>query len=76
MKRVLRNVGFGIFSVFAILLAIPQIWAIAAPLQLIALLPILYLTSQLAVTYRKVLYAGVYMGIFYVLPQVFVQSPD
>ena len=55
-----------------LLLAIPQIWAIAAPLQLIALLPILYLTSQLAVTYRKVLYAGVYMGIFYVLPQAFV----
>ncbi len=53
-------------------LTIPQIWMIAAPLQLIAFLPLLYLASKQETTYLKMLHAGVYMGIFYILPQAYV----
>ncbi|MBN1974059.1 MAG: hypothetical protein JW787_10505 [Sedimentisphaerales bacterium] len=53
-------------------LTIPQIWMVAAPLQLIAFIPVLYLASKKDTTYGKMIYAGVYMGIFYVLPQVYV----
>ena len=55
-----------------LLLAIPHIWSIAAPLQFIAFLPVLYLTARKATSYRRMIYTGVYMGIFYVLPQAFV----
>ena len=54
------------------LLTIPHIWAVAAPLQLIALFPVLYFASRPTATYRKMVYAGIYMAIFYVLPQAFV----
>ena len=55
-----------------LLLTIPQIWSVAAPLQLVAFLPVLYLASKKETTYGKMIYAGVYMGIFYVLPQAYV----
>ncbi|MEJ2647556.1 MAG: hypothetical protein P8016_03990 [Sedimentisphaerales bacterium] len=55
-----------------LLLAIPHIWSIAAPLQFVALLPVLYLAARKTTTYRRMSYAGFYMGIFYVLPQAYV----
>lgn len=55
--------------VSGLLLAIPHLWPLAAPLQLVALLPILYLGVCQTTTYRKMLLAGAYMGIMYVLPQ-------
>ncbi len=55
-----------------LLLTMPHIWAIAAPLQLMALFPVLYLASRPTTKYRRMIYAGVYMGIFYVLPQACV----
>jgi apolipoprotein N-acyltransferase len=55
-----------------LLLTIPHIWSIAAPLQLVALLPILYLATRQTTTYRRMIYAGFYMGTFYVLPQAYV----
>jgi len=52
-----------------LLLAIPHFCPLAAPLQLVALLPILYLSSRRATTRRQILIAGAYMGILYVMPQ-------
>ena len=52
-----------------LLLAIPHFWPLAAPLQLVALLPVLYLSARPRTTRRQILIAGGYMGILYVMPQ-------
>ncbi|MBN2590435.1 MAG: hypothetical protein JXA96_11285 [Sedimentisphaerales bacterium] len=53
-------------------LTIPQIWMVAAPLQLVAFIPVLYLASRKDSTYNRMIHTGVYMGIFYVIPQACV----
>lgn len=69
-KEEIKSRFFGAAS--GLLLTIPQIWSVAAPLQFVALLPVLYLASKKDTTYRRMLFAGVYMGLFYILPQAFV----
>jgi apolipoprotein N-acyltransferase len=61
---------FGVLS--GLLLTMPHFWPKAVPLQAIALIPVLFLASSHETTYRRIAMAGVYMGIFYVLPQAFV----
>lgn len=55
-----------------LLMAIPHLWSLAAPLQLVALFPILCLAARRVTTYRQMLTAGAYMGVLYVMPQAVV----
>ena len=54
-----------------ILLMIPSLLPAAAPLQLVALLPVFYAAAR-AEGWRQALTAGMYMGVAYVLPQAIV----
>ncbi len=60
----------GIIS--GLLLAITNIFPACALLQLVALLPILYIAGNEKFRGRAVLEAGIYMGLAYILPQMIV----
>ncbi len=51
-----------------LLLAIPHLYPVAAPLQGVALLPILYVLAAGNVHHQAALAAGAYMGLLYALP--------
>lgn len=53
-----------------LMLAAPNIWGVLAPLQAMALLPVLYVAADRGVKRGVVLAAGMYMGLAYTLPQV------
>ena len=55
-----------------LLLAIPNFYPILAPIQIFALLPILYLGARRENKYSNIITAGIYMGLFYTLPQMIV----
>ncbi len=69
-KEGFKSLIYGAAS--GLLLAIPQNWFIFAPIQLVALLPVLYLAAKKEANYRQMFYAGLSMGIFYLLPQAYV----
>lgn len=55
------------------LLAIPNLYPSWAPLQLLALVPVFYLGSSRKVNcHHGMLIAGLYMGLAYIIPQLFV----
>lgn len=58
--------------VSGLLLGIPAIYPAFAPLQLIAFLPLFYLAAMEKIRSRGMLVAGLYMGLAYTLPQLFV----
>jgi len=58
--------------VSGLLLGIPNIYPTFAPLQLVALTPIFYLGAGAKIRSRGMLVAGLYMGLAYTLPQLFV----
>ncbi|MDD5010853.1 MAG: hypothetical protein PHQ00_01890 [Phycisphaerae bacterium] len=53
-----------------LLLAIPNLYPIFAPIQIFALLTIFYLGAKRENKYSNILTAGIYMGLFYTLPQM------
>lgn len=53
-----------------LLLAIPNIYSPLAPAQLLALLPILYLGIKRENKFSDIFTAGIYMGLFYTVPQM------
>ncbi len=55
-----------------LLLGIPAIYPSLVPLQLVALLPLFYLTAMEKIRSRGMLVAGLYMGLAYTLPQLLV----
>ena len=55
-----------------LLLGIPAIYPAFAPLQLVGLIPVFYLGTSKRSSSRGMLVAGMYMGLAYVLPQLFV----
>ncbi len=55
-----------------LLLAVPHVWPAWAPLQLLALLPILHVAADAGVHRRTALAAGVYMGLAYAVLQALV----
>ena len=55
-----------------LLMAAPHLYAAAAPLQAVALLPILYVLASRRVRHTTALAAGIYMGLAYTLPQLIV----
>jgi len=57
-------------AVSGLLLAIPNLYPILAPLQAAALLPILYLAAMQKRRLSVMITAGVYMGLFYTMPQM------
>lgn len=57
-------------AVSGLLLAIPNIYPVFAPIQMFALIPIFYLGAKRENKYSQVLNAGIYMGLFYTLPQM------
>jgi len=61
-------------SISGLLFAIPTIYPAFAPLQIIALIPVLYLGASKRVGSRGMLVAGLFMAITYILPQFFVIS--
>ena len=68
-----KDITWRIFGASSgLMLTIPHIWSVLAPLQFAAMLPVLYLASRKDTTYHKMLYTGVYIGVFYVLPQAYV----
>lgn len=52
------------------MLAIPNLYPVLAPLQALALIPVLYLGLSQNVRHRDMLLAGFYMGLAYTLPQM------
>jgi apolipoprotein N-acyltransferase len=58
-----------------LLLAVPPLWSPAAPLQLAALLPALFVIARGA-TRRAALTAGLYTGLAYTIPQIVVVRLD
>lgn len=59
-------------SASGLLLAIPHFYPALAPLQTVALTPILYFGISRKVRHRDMLLAGFYMGLAYTLPQMIV----
>lgn len=59
-------------GISGLLLAVPHIFPVVAPLQFVALIPILYLGATRNVSRRVMLTAGIYMGLTYTLPQMIV----
>lgn len=59
-------------AVSGLLLAIPNLYPILAPLQAAALLPILYLAARRKSRLSVMITVGVYMGLFYTMPQMIV----
>lgn len=55
-----------------LLLGIPAIYPALVPLQLIALMPLFHLGASKRVGSRGMLVAGLYMGLAYTLPQLFI----
>jgi len=58
-------------GVSGLLLASGNLWAVLAPLQLVALLPI-FVMARSGLRLRVVLVGGLYMGLFFALPQFVV----
>ena len=56
--------------VSGLLVAIPNLYSVLAPLQTVALVPVLYLAISRKVGHRGMLLAGFYMGLAYTLPQM------
>jgi apolipoprotein N-acyltransferase len=66
-----RAVGFRLAGAAAgLMLAGPSMWGTLAPLQGVALLPILYCDAALRVKRPVVFLAGMYMGLAYTVPQI------
>jgi len=63
-------IGRGVGMVSGLLLTIPNLYPIWAPLQAIALLPILYLATRKKTNLSIMITAGVYMGLLYTMPQM------
>ena len=57
-------------AISGLLLATPNVYPVLAPLQIIALLPIFYLCTRDKTDHSTTIIAGVYMGLFYTLPQM------
>ena len=55
-----------------VMLTVPHLYPAAAPLHLVALVPILWVLMSPQVSTRLALSAGVYMGLFYALPQLVI----
>jgi apolipoprotein N-acyltransferase len=55
-----------------LLLVIPTIYPALVPIQLIALTPLFYLAAGAKIRSRGMLVAGLYMGLAYTLPQLFI----
>lgn len=53
-----------------LMLAVPNIWGVLAPLQAMALLPVLFVAADRGVKRSVVLATGMYMGLAYTLPQI------
>ena len=69
-KRAWQFRAAGLIS--GLLMMFPHLYPIAAPVQLLALLPVLYLGTNKSARNRDILVAGFYMGIAYTLPQMYV----
>ncbi|HBG27334.1 MAG: hypothetical protein A2Y10_13600 [Planctomycetes bacterium GWF2_41_51] len=57
-------------AVSGLLLAIPNIYPVLAPMQVFALIPVLYIGAKRENSFSKIFTAGIYMGLFYTLPQM------
>jgi len=55
-----------------LLLAISNMFPIFVPLQIIAFIPVFYLGASAQIRSRGMIVAGLYMGLAYTLPQLFV----
>lgn len=53
-----------------LMLAVPNMWGVFAPLQAMALLPVLFVAADRRVKRSVVLATGMYMGLAYTLPQI------
>ena len=53
-----------------LMLAVFNMWGVFAPLQAMALLPVLFVAADRRVERSVVLATGMYMGLAYTLPQI------